>query len=249
MNKTKILLFTILIILIATGVLYGIRFRTKKNINTQIDIEEKIEIIASAQYVSETGDEAKVTYYNNDTASLNLIGSELVDINFNLAASASGARYENTELNLVLWEKEPQLTIYKDDGEIFNGTKFEVLEKNRTQNLIISKKWIWTKTAQAIGPEVQDAEQITPNQKDKFSLTFTAENQVSGTTDCNGFGGNYYLDDIAKIRFSSFMSTLMYCEGSQEQEFLSMLKDSTIYINENELILENGTQTIYFKTE
>jgi heat shock protein HslJ len=39
----------------------------------------------------------------------------------------------------------------------------------------------------------------------------------------------------------------MYCEGSQEQEFMQMIKGGTLLISGDELILETDSQTIYFK--
>jgi heat shock protein HslJ len=105
---------------------------------------------------------------------------------------------------------------------------------------------VWVKTLDDVGPAAQSASIITPTQANAFTLTFTSEGNVNGRTDCNSFGGTYSLDEYNRLRFGSMMSTLMYCENSQEQEFISMLKDSLVYIAEDELILENE-QTIYFK--
>ncbi len=48
---------------------------------------------------------------------------------------------------------------------------------------------------------------------------------IKGNSGCNGLGGAYKLDDD-KLSFSDkgFMSTMMFCEGSIEVEFLKALK-------------------------
>lgn len=56
-----------------------------------------------------------------------------------------------------------------------------------------------------------------------FTITFTADGKVSGTTDCNSFGGQYTLGSDGVITFGPFASTLMFCEGSQEPDFMAAL--------------------------
>ncbi|MEY4440514.1 MAG: hypothetical protein RLY49_140 [Candidatus Parcubacteria bacterium] len=251
MNKTKILLITVVIIIIAGFVLYGVRVSVQKQVNPNIEIITTGEQITStgAIYVSETGDEAHVNYYSNDTALFTIVGNEeYKDIQFMHATSASGARYENIEKGLVLWEKSPELTVYKNDEQLFFGRKQEVIAKEQILKVLPSTTWAWVKTYNGVGPATQDMSAVTPIKKDIFTITFTSEGRVSGTTDCNSFSGTYSLDEYNKIHFGSFMSTLMFCENSQEQEFLSMFKESFVYVSEDELILEND-QTIYFKRQ
>ena len=66
------------------------------------------------------------------------------------------------------------------------------------------------------------------------------DGRVQGTTDCNGFSGAYTTDGH-KIQFDDKMAmTRMYCEGSQEAEFVKMLLEvrSYFFTDEGELILE-----------
>jgi len=93
--------------------------------------------------------------------------------------------------------------------------------------------WTWVKTAYNNDTVVQ------PNEKEAFTLTF-ADGRVQGTTDCNGFGGAYTANE-RKIQFDDKMvMTKMYCEGSQETEFVKMLLNvgSYLFTGKGELILE-----------
>lgn len=71
--------------------------------------------------------------------------------------------------------------------------------------------WTWISTT------YNDGTIIKPKMTDKFKLTFKGKT-FSASTDCNGIGGEYTLNGPA-ITFEKMMSTLMYCEGSQEADF------------------------------
>lgn len=72
----------------------------------------------------------------------------------------------------------------------------------------------------------------------KFTLAFKKDGTFSGTTDCNRVGGSYEVNGN-KITFENMMSTLMYCEGSQESDFTKMLGETESYLftSKGELIL------------
>lgn len=84
------------------------------------------------------------------------------------------------------------------------------------------KKWNWMSTTYS------DGKKVSPRNAQKFTLTFGADKRFSATTDCNGVGGEYMVT-ANKIAFDKMMSTLMYCEGSQEQEFSKMLSEVGTY--------------------
>lgn len=65
--------------------------------------------------------------------------------------------------------------------------------------------------------------------KTRFVLTFKDDNSFSASTDCNGVGGEY-LSVGTRIAFDKMMSTLMYCEGSQEAEFTKILSEAKTYL-------------------
>lgn len=98
-----------------------------------------------------------------------------------------------------------------------------------------SNTWIWKST------EI-DGVTITPKKADAFTITFNKDNTISGSTDCNGFGGEVMLGDNGALSFGPFMGTLMFCEGSQEVEFTQTIANANRYIfnNNGELILLIG---------
>lgn len=94
------------------------------------------------------------------------------------------------------------------------------------------KKWMWVRTT------LNDGREILPKKQDLFALSFSNDGTFSATTDCNGIGGEYLAEDNS-ITFSKMVSTLMYCEGSQEAEFSKYLTDATGYqfTSRGELVL------------
>ncbi len=95
------------------------------------------------------------------------------------------------------------------------------------------KKWNWIST-QYDGGKV-----VKPVAVDRFALTFTDAKTFSASTDCNGVGGEYSVTG-SSIKFEKMMSTLMYCEGSQEQDFSKMIAEASAYkfTSKGELVLE-----------
>ncbi len=84
---------------------------------------------------------------------------------------------------------------------------------------IMDSKWVWVKTMMS-----DDAIKM-PNRAGAFTVTFSADGHVSGTTDCNGFGGDYSMGTEGVMSFGPFMSTQMYCEESQESLFTKDLSN------------------------
>lgn len=101
--------------------------------------------------------------------------------------------------------------------------------------------WNWIKTS------YNNDTTVTPRTQ-KFTLTFKADKTFSATTDCNTVAGQYAVTGN-KIAFTNMLSTLMFCEGSQEQDFTKALGEvqSYLFTSKGELILElkldSGTMT------
>lgn len=71
-------------------------------------------------------------------------------------------------------------------------------------------------------PAVEDTE---------AGLTFNEDGTVAGNSGCNGFGGNYTVEDD-QVTFSDIVSTLIACEEplmSQEEVVLQVMADSATY--------------------
>ena len=93
--------------------------------------------------------------------------------------------------------------------------------------------WRWIRTV------YNDGTIITPQKPEAFSLTLRKDGTVSVKTDCNSMSGNYVVSG-KRIEFKDMATTLMYCEGSQEQVFSSMLGNvqSFLFTSRGELVLE-----------
>lgn len=104
------------------------------------------------------------------------------------------------------------------------------------------KTWVWQRAL------YNDGRELLPAQTDAFTLAFADDGTVSITTDCNSAGGAYTVDGDT-LQFADLYSTLMYCDGSQEAEFLALMRDvrSFHFIGRGELVLsllyDSGTVT------
>lgn len=84
------------------------------------------------------------------------------------------------------------------------------------------KTWNWVSTI------YNNDTRTTPRDSKKFSITLKNSGTFTATTDCNNAGGNYVIDGN-KISFDKIMSTMVYCEGSQENDFMKMLGEVANY--------------------
>jgi heat shock protein HslJ len=98
---------------------------------------------------------------------------------------------------------------------------------------LVGHDWTWVRTTYA------DGSVVVPKRAGVFRLTFGADGRVSVATDCNSMGGSYVAKG-STVTFSDMMSTLMYCEGSQEQAFSAMLGDV------KEFHIADGTLSLVF---
>jgi heat shock protein HslJ len=79
------------------------------------------------------------------------------------------------------------------------------------------KKWTW------VSALYNDGREVKPKATDAFTLSFGSDGRFSATTDCNSMSGSY-TTGANGLEFSQIVSTKMYCEGSQEAEFATMLQ-------------------------
>jgi heat shock protein HslJ len=85
-------------------------------------------------------------------------------------------------------------------------------------------------------------------QGDAFVLTFDTNTSMHSTTDCNTLRGEY-LTSKDTIRFGAMMTTKMFCEGSQEMEYSSLLTKARFYKLQNQelLFILSDKNTVTFK--
>ncbi len=106
------------------------------------------------------------------------------------------------------------------------------------------KTWNWIKTI------FNNDTIVAPKKENVFGITFKTDGTFSVKTDCNSVGGSFVIQDN-KILLSKMISTLMYCENSQEQEFIKTLGEVSdfMFTSKGELILglKMDTGSIIFR--
>jgi heat shock protein HslJ len=115
-------------------------------------------------------------------------------------------------------------------GEVVQNFEGEADPSKMTLSM---KKWSWVST------QYSDDKKVLPKNLSSFSITFKNDGTFSATTDCNGIGGEYKVTKN-KIVLDKMISTLMYCDGSQESEFTKALSgvSSYLFTSKGELVLE-----------
>ncbi len=94
------------------------------------------------------------------------------------------------------------------------------------------KEWKWIQTSYG------SSTSVTPKTQ-AFAITFKPDNTFSATTDCNSVGGQYIVK-AGSISLGKMVSTKMFCEGSQETDFTTMLDGVRAYsfTTRGELVLD-----------
>jgi heat shock protein HslJ len=147
---------------------------------------------------------------------------------------------EQEEIQDLNQDSEPETkdTKFSEDDAFPN-------QPNKVKDKLMDIEWFWIETVRG---EITglNPQRIKPQKINTFSLTFTSDGNLIGKTDCNNFGGEYMLTDN-KVKFGNFMSTLMYCENSQEQEFMAMIQNGTLKIDEDSLQLIADDFIVFLK--
>lgn len=134
---------------------------------------------------------------------------------------------------------DPQIGAQPQDKPVASETALSASAPLRANT------WIWVKTVSA------DGSVVTPKTQGVFLLDFSNGGRVSGRTDCNGFGGEYSVDANGVISFGPFMSTLMYCEGSQESQYSQAVASAERYTisraGELVLMMQDGGKVYFVK--
>jgi heat shock protein HslJ len=141
--------------------------------------------------------------------------------------NSSNKKIETPFNDQLLVENKNNISIQSEgDTKSFEG------EADSSKMTLRMKTWNWINTTYS------DDKIVKPIKIDKFSLTFKDNKNFSATTDCNGIGGEYTVNGN-KISFDKMMSTLMYCDGSQESDFSKMLSETGSYMftSKGELVL------------
>lgn len=105
---------------------------------------------------------------------------------------------------------------------------------SQTEATLDDHVWVWTKTI------YNNDTTIEPAKLDAFTLSLNPNGNYSVSTDCNGSAGEYESDGSSLTFANTGMATLMFCEGSQENDFLAMLQNVQSYLfgSDGQLVLE-----------
>lgn len=222
MNKTKIIYILIALLIIAVGV--GVFINSTKNKTGDLARE-----VISTSYSDGVSEVAAVFDNANDTVSF--YHDSLGQITLERAISASGARFANADESIVFWEHQGEVTIIQDDETLFQGkiipeptANIDTDSSDGSMADLAANEWVWKETL------LNDDTRTTPKSPDLFSLKFTTDGQVSGTTDCNNFFGSFTIEADKAITFGPLASTKKFCADSQETEFTDMITNSSHFI-------------------
>lgn len=102
-------------------------------------------------------------------------------------------------------------------GEVVNDFEGEADPGRVTLGM---KPWVWIRAQDG------DGRVTTPRQPERFSLTLLSDGTFSASTDCNRVRGSYTIDQDSISFGSDMASSRMYCEGSQEAMFISLLQEA-----------------------
>ena len=87
---------------------------------------------------------------------------------------------------------------------------------------LVEKKWSW------VTATLEDGRVVSPRKLEVFTLTFKDDATFGASTDCNGVGGDYRLNNSSLV-LDKMMMTEMYCENSQESDFVQILQNVTSF--------------------
>jgi heat shock protein HslJ len=157
--------------------------------------------------------------------SINIGKGDIIEVNYAERKPGEGFDVAPSVGKSIWLLLDPTIMKFGQVAQNFEG------EADPSRMKLGMKTWDWVYTL------YNDETKITPKATNKFTLTLRPDNTFSATTDCNGVGGKYVVTD-SQIVFSEMMSTLMYCEGSQEADFRKGLENvqSFFFTSKGELV-------------
>ncbi len=239
----RFLLLLLSFVIVLAGVLVLLKYQLRGDQVIMPLADEQLPTMYEVSYRSEDEEVATVQYDNASGRAYLSHHSSVFAYDFEAleliaTTSGSGAMYENVELGPLLLEKSGDIMLYENDVLIFESVpQTTTLGEEEAIRYLSEHVWTWRETVSSSG------EVVTPNKADAFTLMFTADRTMKGTTDCNGFSGTYSVFGW-KLTFGSLMSTLMFCEDSQETEYTNAVSgtESFSFNKEGNLILTLGQE-------
>ncbi len=152
------------------------------------------------------------------------IGGEDAPIAVNYADRAPGESFSvRPSVGKTLWLRfDVDAMEFVQVEPPFEAPPLGIATSSAPAALLTAKKWIWVSTTYG------DGTKILPKKAGSFVITFAKDGAFSASTDCNSIGGQYDATGHL-ITFKNVISTLMYCEASQEGDFQKTLGQAASY--------------------
>lgn len=99
------------------------------------------------------------------------------------------------------------------------------------ENDLLNTSWRWLRTENATGTVITQ-----PLRSKPFILSFADGDSMGSQTDCNSIAGSY-VHEGAALSFGPPVSTKMFCEESQEVEYMNQLNQVTGHAILNNMLL------------
>ena len=133
-------------------------------------------------------------------------------------------------------DKSPDTTEVVTETQIPPLTPVEIVEEpvpvvTPGSNDLLNTSWRWLRTENATGTVISQ-----PLRSKPFILSFADGDSMGSQTDCNNIAGSYIHGDTT-LTFGSMVSTKMFCEDSQEMEYMSQLQLVTEHAILNNMLL------------
>jgi len=78
----------------------------------------------------------------------------------------------------------------------------------------------------------------TPEKKEVHIKLIKEGNRLEGFAGCNGFGGQFELQDSSRIRFSNIMGTMMACSDlDTENKLFDVLRETDNYVHHGRYLM------------
>ena len=139
---------------------------------------------------------------------------------------------------------EPLLTTTPDDVRPPAQQQIRITPASDELEMLRDSQWRWLQTENAELSLV-----IMAEQSEHFLLTFNPDGVLEVGTDCNQHSGQYTIDEAGALTISALMGTRMFCENSQENEYVAQLQAVTsAFIREEYLILPTAEE-LYMRFE
>lgn len=247
----KINLILIFALLILLGGFFWLMRQQNDSPSVSITSAEEARF-ADASKINYTSDQGDISVeYVGDLARIQ--GGVYDGVVLRQVVSASGAKYEGDQ-GVSLWTKNNEVRIETPQQVVYTGMAL-MLENQEVPPVVAEETTPATTSTSTIGSSVtftektwmwqsavQAGETLQPKKADAFSLMFMEDGTVRGTTDCNGFGGNYTTTDDT-VTLGALQMTLMFCENSEESLFVHLLESPLMVttMNEKNMELKNAT--------